>query len=222
MGCKVVAILLHYFYMATFSWMFVDTLHVYRMMTEIRNINQGSMKFYYVLGYVLPGIIAGLTVGLNTDAYGNRWFCWLRSSEMIIWSLAGPICLVVVANLVVFVLALHAGCRAKQADPDFSMLRHGVRAGIVLLPLLGLVWVFALISVNDRVLAFQYLFAAFNLLQGIFIFLAYIVFNKKVRHTYMIHENEVHVTYTVGGYVSNRFLHLHPLHILKMKYLYSI
>lgn len=189
MGCTVVAILLHYFYMCTFSWMFVATLHIYRMLTEIRNIDMGSMKFYYVLGYVLPGIIVGLAVGLNTDAYGNLQFCWLRTSDMIIWSFAGPICIVVLASIIVMVMALHASCRAKQADPDMSMLRHGLRAAVVLLPLLGMVWVFAVLAVNDKVLPFQYLFAAFTLLQGIFIFLAYIVFNKRVRKEikYVIH-----------------------------------
>ena len=49
--CKVVAIVLHYFFMCTFAWMFVETLHLYRMLTEIRNINHGAMKFYYVIGY---------------------------------------------------------------------------------------------------------------------------------------------------------------------------
>ena len=52
--------------------MLVEGLHLYRMMTEIRDINQGSMKFYYVVGYVVPGIIVGLAVGLNTDGYGNH------------------------------------------------------------------------------------------------------------------------------------------------------
>ena len=69
--CKLVAIFLHYFFMTTFSWMFVETMHLYRMMTEIKNINQGSMKFYYVIGYVLPGIILGLAVGLDTEHYGK-------------------------------------------------------------------------------------------------------------------------------------------------------
>ena len=46
-----VSIVLHYFCMCLFAWMFVDALHIYRMMTEIRDINHGAMKFYYVVGY---------------------------------------------------------------------------------------------------------------------------------------------------------------------------
>lgn len=57
--CTVVAILLHYFFMSTFAWMFVDGLHVYRMQTEQRNINYGAMRFYYAIGWGVPAIITG-------------------------------------------------------------------------------------------------------------------------------------------------------------------
>ncbi|XP_009958446.1 PREDICTED: cadherin EGF LAG seven-pass G-type receptor 1-like, partial [Leptosomus discolor] len=57
--CTVIAILLHYFYMSTFAWMFVEQLHIYRMLTEVRNINFGHMRFYYVVGWGIPAIIKG-------------------------------------------------------------------------------------------------------------------------------------------------------------------
>lgn len=49
--CRLVAICLHYFYLASFSWLFVEMLHLYRRLIEIRDINYGTMKFYYLLGY---------------------------------------------------------------------------------------------------------------------------------------------------------------------------
>uniref|UniRef100_A0A8C1ZEI5 Cadherin EGF LAG seven-pass G-type receptor 1b n=1 Tax=Cyprinus carpio TaxID=7962 RepID=A0A8C1ZEI5_CYPCA len=57
--CTVVAILLHYSYMCAFAWMFVEGLHIYRMLTEMRNINQGHMRFYYAIGWGIPAIITG-------------------------------------------------------------------------------------------------------------------------------------------------------------------
>lgn len=57
--CTVVAILLHYFFMAAFAWMFVEALHIYRMQTEARNINYGAMRFYYAIGWGVPAIITG-------------------------------------------------------------------------------------------------------------------------------------------------------------------
>lgn len=57
--CTVIAILLHYFYMCTFAWMFVEGLHIYRMLTEMRNINHGHIRFYYAIGWGIPAIITG-------------------------------------------------------------------------------------------------------------------------------------------------------------------
>lgn len=54
-----IAILLHYAYMSTFAWTFVESLHVYRMLTEVRNIDAGPMRFYYVVGWGIPAIVTG-------------------------------------------------------------------------------------------------------------------------------------------------------------------
>ena len=49
--CKLVAICLHYFFCASFSWMFVEGLHMYRRLREKRNIDTGKMSFYYFMGW---------------------------------------------------------------------------------------------------------------------------------------------------------------------------
>lgn len=57
--CTVVAITLHYVHMSVFAWTFVESLHVYRMLTEARNVDAGPMRFYYVVGWGIPAIITG-------------------------------------------------------------------------------------------------------------------------------------------------------------------
>lgn len=69
--CKLIAIGLHYSWLSTFAWTMVDSLHLYRMLTEMRDINHGQMGFYYTLGYAVPAIIVGLTIGVRADQYGN-------------------------------------------------------------------------------------------------------------------------------------------------------
>ncbi|XP_006824531.1 cadherin EGF LAG seven-pass G-type receptor 2 [Saccoglossus kowalevskii] len=185
--CKVVAIALHYFFMATFSWMFVEGLHLYRMLTEVKNINRGQMKFYYVVGYGLPLVIVSLAVGLSQDKYGKQinqngeHFCWLSTKDNLIWSFAGPVLAVVGMNLIVFIMAVKATVQSKSKDPEFSTLKSGLKASAVLLPLLGTTWVFGILAVNQDVGMFHYLFAIFNCLQGLFIFMFHCVFNEKVR-----------------------------------------
>lgn len=45
------AIMLHYMFLCVFSWMFIEAIHLYRMLTEMRDINHGQMRFYYSIGY---------------------------------------------------------------------------------------------------------------------------------------------------------------------------
>ncbi|XP_077356776.1 cadherin EGF LAG seven-pass G-type receptor 1 isoform X2 [Festucalex cinctus] len=179
--CTVIAILLHYFYMCTFAWMFVEGLHIYRMLTELRNINHGHMRFYYAMGWGIPAIITGLAVGLDPQGYGNPDFCWLSVHDTLIWSFAGPIFVVVLVNIVIFILAAKASCGRRQKAVEKSGAIPALRMAFLLLLLISATWLLGLMAVNSDVLTFHYLFAAFSCLQGIFIFFFHIIFNKDVR-----------------------------------------
>ena len=49
-ACKVVALLLHYFYMAAFTWMCCEGIHLYTKVVEV--FSEGSkMNYYYALGW---------------------------------------------------------------------------------------------------------------------------------------------------------------------------
>ncbi|XP_053799823.1 cadherin EGF LAG seven-pass G-type receptor 1 isoform X1 [Vidua chalybeata] len=179
--CTVIAILLHYFYMSTFAWMFVEQLHIYRMLTEVRNINFGHMRFYYVVGWGIPAIITGLAVGLDPQGYGNPDFCWLSVHDTLIWSFAGPIVMVVIINTVIFILAMKASCRRRQRSFEKTGVIPVLRTAFLLLLLISATWLLGLMAVNSDVMTFHYLFAIFSCLQGLFIFFFHCVFNKEVR-----------------------------------------
>nr|XP_008109818.1 PREDICTED: cadherin EGF LAG seven-pass G-type receptor 1 [Anolis carolinensis] len=179
--CTVIAILLHYFYMSTFAWMFVEQLHIYRMLTEVRNINFGHMRFYYVMGWGIPAIITGLAVGLDPQGYGNPDFCWLSVHDTLIWSFAGPIVIVVVINIIIFILAVKASCRRRQRSLEKTGIISVLRTAFLLLLLISATWLLGLMAVNSDVMTFHYLFAVFSCLQGLFIFFFHCIFNKEVR-----------------------------------------
>uniref|UniRef100_A0A803WDX6 Cadherin EGF LAG seven-pass G-type receptor 1 n=1 Tax=Ficedula albicollis TaxID=59894 RepID=A0A803WDX6_FICAL len=149
--CTVIAILLHYFYMSTFAWMFVEQLHIYRMLTEVRNINFGHMRFYYVVGWGIPAIITGLAVGLDPQGYGNPDFCWLSVHDTLIWSFAGPIVMVVVVSR-----------RSWQRSFEKTGVISVLRTAFLLLLLISATWLLGLMAVNSDVMTFHYLFAIFS------------------------------------------------------------
>ncbi|XP_061571275.1 cadherin EGF LAG seven-pass G-type receptor 1 isoform X2 [Cololabis saira] len=179
--CTVIAILLHYFYMCTFAWMFVEGLHIYRMLTELRNINHGHMRFYYAIGWGIPAVITGLAVGLDPQGYGNPDFCWLSVHDTLIWSFAGPIFVVVLVNIVIFILAAKASCGRRQKAVERSGAIPALRMAFVLLLLISATWLLGLMAVNSNVMTFHYLFAICSCLQGVFIFFFHVIFNKEVR-----------------------------------------
>lgn len=87
--------------------------------------------------------------------------------------------------------------------------RAGVKAALLLLPLLGLTWAFGLMVVHKHLLVFEYLFALFNSLQGFFIFLFHCLCNKEVSYSLFItpipHPSNLNVIY----------IHTTPTHRLK-------
>nr|KAG5704342.1 hypothetical protein BaRGS_012651 [Batillaria attramentaria] len=106
--------------------------------------------------------------------------CWLRGTAFYA-AFVGPVCLILLLNLVSFVLVLRVilGLTDKQ---ETSQAAQKLRRAIGVVVLLGLTWVFGLLSIEDTSqIVFNYLFAVFNSLQGLFIFLFYCVFNTNTR-----------------------------------------
>ncbi|KAF6117915.1 cadherin EGF LAG seven-pass G-type receptor 1 [Phyllostomus discolor] len=179
--CTVIAIALHYVSMSAFAWTLVESLHVYRMLTEPRNIDAGPMRFYYVVGWGVPAIVTGLAVGLDPQGYGNPDFCWLSLRDTLIWSFAGPIGTVVAVNTVLFVLSARVSCRGKRHCYERRGVVSLLRTSFLLLLLVSATWLLGLLAVNSDVLAFHYLFAICSCLQGLFVLLFHCVLNREVR-----------------------------------------
>ncbi|CAL4108899.1 unnamed protein product [Meganyctiphanes norvegica] len=180
-ACKMVAIGLHYFWLCVFTWLLIEGIHLYRMLTEMRDVNHGQMRFYYSCGYGLPAIIVGLSVGVRADQYGNYFFCWLSIYESVVWALVGPICAIVIIILLVFVLAIRASLTLKGHVEGFGNLRTLLWLGILFLPLLGATWVLAVLSVSEDLAILHYFFSVFSLLTSLFIMVGYCLLNGRVR-----------------------------------------
>ncbi|XP_036134132.1 cadherin EGF LAG seven-pass G-type receptor 1 [Molossus molossus] len=179
--CTVVAIVLHYVYMSTFAWTFVESLHIYRMLSEARNIDAGPMRFYYVVGWGIPAIVTGLAVGLDPKGYGNPDFCWLSLRDTLIWSFAGPIGAVIIVNTVIFVLSAKVSCQRKHHYYERKGILSLLRTAFLLLLLISATWLLGLLAVNSDGLTFHYLFAVFSCLQGLSVLLLHCVLNREVR-----------------------------------------
>nr|XP_033491706.1 cadherin EGF LAG seven-pass G-type receptor 1-like [Epinephelus lanceolatus] len=180
-ACTLAAILLHYCCMCSFCWMLVEELHVYRMMTEIRNINHRHMTFYYAIGWGVPAVITGVSVSLDSDGFGSSGFCWLSLQDSVMWSVVGPFTAVLMVTMVMFVLAVKESRGQRQTSSETAELSSSLRSAILLLLLLSASWLSGVMAVNSDVIAFNYLFSIFSCLQGVCFFFFYCVFNRELR-----------------------------------------
>ncbi|TRY56137.1 hypothetical protein DNTS_015260 [Danionella cerebrum] len=105
-----------------------------------------------------------LSVGLDPQGYGNPDFCWLSVNDSLIWSITGPISIVVLINIVVIVLAAKASCGRRQQTEKSGAI-SALRAAFLLLLLISATWLLGLMAVNSDVLSFHYLFAILSCLQ---------------------------------------------------------
>ncbi|XP_048065943.1 cadherin EGF LAG seven-pass G-type receptor 3 isoform X3 [Megalobrama amblycephala] len=184
--CTVVAILLHYFFMSAFAWLFVEALHIYRMQTEVRNINYGAMRFYYAIGWGVPAIITGLAVGLDPEGYGNPDFCWISMYDKLMWSFAGPVSVVILMNGGMFLMVLRMLCNPTQKEIKKLPVISTIRSAFLLLLLSSCVWLFGLMAVNNSVLAFHYLFIVLCCVQGLAVLLVFTLLNSEVQEAWKL------------------------------------
>ncbi|KAI5754092.1 hypothetical protein M8J77_005676 [Diaphorina citri] len=183
--CRLSAISLHYLWLSAMSWALVAVLHLYRMLTELRDVNHGQMGFYYSLGYGLPAIITGLAVGVRASLYGNSMFCWLSLYESVVWSLIGPVCLLVFINLFLLMLSLRAAFTLKHHVAGYGNLRTLLWLNVVALPMLVAAWVFELVSATERDPKLTYAMAIAVPLHAWFLLTGYCFGNPRIRASMM-------------------------------------
>ena len=109
---------LHYFSVALFAWTTIDSAHIYRMLSEVRDINHGRMTFYTAAGFGVPALAVGLTVGVSGNAYGTANFCWLSYDHSSVWGMLGPEVVCAAAHVVVTLLNLKTVFAVKTEGKD--------------------------------------------------------------------------------------------------------
>ena len=153
----------------------VDVLFQVRTLQSRTRSNQ--LLKYTAFAYLVPAVIVAVAAGGWPSGYGRTDICWLSTKgDKLIFAFAGPVAFVMVVNLVFFVRILRvitgmAQRRHSLEQPDKlqSIKRTFVASGSFF-SVMGLGWIFGLLTLENNVLAFQYLFAIFGALQGFFIF----------------------------------------------------
>lgn len=71
-GCAIIAGILHFFFLASFSWMCLEGVQLYLMLVEVFESEYSRKKYYYVSGYLFPAIVVGVSAAIDYRSYGTK------------------------------------------------------------------------------------------------------------------------------------------------------
>ncbi|NXM03861.1 AGRD1 protein, partial [Tyrannus savana] len=183
--CKILAILLHFFFLSAFAWMLVEGFHLYSMVIKVFGSEESKHLYYYGVGWGCPLVICVISASSSLHSYGESGNCWLSLENGAIWAFVAPAMFVILVNIGILIAVTRVISRISadnyKVHGDANAFKLTAKAVAVLLPILGSSWIFGILAVNAHALVFQYIFAVFNSLQGFFMFLFHCLLNSEVR-----------------------------------------
>ncbi|XP_035986323.1 adhesion G-protein coupled receptor G6 isoform X4 [Fundulus heteroclitus] len=191
--CTSAAVLLHYFLLTSFTWMGLESVHMYIALVKVFNtyIRRYILKFC-IVGWGLPAVLVGIIVSVNKNYYGvlkgheedSGMICWIKEKSVFYTTCVGYFCLMFLLNVAMFIVVMMQICgrNGKRSNRTLreEVLRN-LRSVVSLTFLLGMTWGFALFAWGPVYLTFTYLFTIFNSLQGLFIFIFHCALKENVQ-----------------------------------------
>ncbi|XP_051957744.1 adhesion G protein-coupled receptor L4-like isoform X2 [Xyrauchen texanus] len=186
--CSLTAGLLHYFFLAAFSWMCIEGIHLYLIVVGVI-YNKGFLhRNFYIFGYGSPAVVVAISATLGYKYYGTSTVCWLSTENNFIWSFIGPACLIILVNLLAFAVIIfkvyhHTAVKTPEIS-HYENIRSCARGAIALLFVLGVTWTFGVMHILYETTFTAYLFTFANTFQGMFIFIFLCVLSRRIQEEY--------------------------------------
>ncbi|XP_051034755.1 adhesion G protein-coupled receptor E4 isoform X1 [Phodopus roborovskii] len=195
--CSLIAGMLHYLYLASFMWMFLEGLHLFLTVRNLKVANYSSSgrfkkRFMYPVGYGIPAFIVAVSAIASHENYGTDTHCWLSLNRAFIWSFLGPVAAIILINLVFYFQTIWIlRSKLSSLNKEVSTLQDTkimTFKAIVQLFVLGCSWgigLFMVFEFGKTVrLIIAYLFTIINVLQGVLIFVVHCLLSRQVRMEY--------------------------------------
>ncbi|XP_064293195.1 adhesion G protein-coupled receptor E3-like [Phalacrocorax carbo] len=191
--CAITAGFLHYLFLAAFAWMFLEGLHLFLTVRNLRVLNYASSGrfrrgYIYLVGYGVPAIVVGVSAAAYPRGYGTTAYCWLSIEKGFVWSFLGPVCLIILVNLLFFLITLWTlRDRLSSLNADITAIKNTrvmTFKALAHVCILGCTWGLGLLQAQGDNTVVAFLFTIFNSTQGAFIFLVHCLLNRQVMDQY--------------------------------------
>ncbi|XP_058411502.1 adhesion G-protein coupled receptor G7 isoform X1 [Diceros bicornis minor] len=200
--CTVVAALLHYFLLGTFTWTGLSAAQLYFLLIRtMKPLPPRFILFISLIGWGVPAVVVALTVGIifSQNKNDSQWelryrqeeICWLAVPESdgvitspLLWSLIVPMTIILISNVVIFIViivkVLWKNNQNLTSTKKVSSVKK-ILSTLSIAVVFGITWIlsYLMLTKNDDIrLIFSYIFCLFNTTQGLQIFILYTVRTK--------------------------------------------
>ncbi|RMX45081.1 hypothetical protein pdam_00025156, partial [Pocillopora damicornis] len=192
-ACITSAVLMQYFLMAAFCWMLVEGIYLYLLVVKVYNISD-KMYIYHVMSWGLPVIVVAISLSIAAGAadgiqsYISDDYCWMSSTNNLIWIFVTFMVIVEVINILILTRVIREMTKMQpRGGKQIQQIRLGIRTCVVMTPLLGVTWLFGLLSPAHK--TFAYIFTILNSTQmtsatGFLIFILHCVRNGQIKERF--------------------------------------
>ncbi|XP_048236591.1 uncharacterized protein LOC124149128 isoform X2 [Haliotis rufescens] len=179
--CIAFAVAVHFFYMATFFMMLASGLEALWSDSHVFP-NRSKLKPLLIGAWGLT-VLAVIISCAQLQVYEPGLHCWLSLAGDSKWLFIVPVLIILVINFFVIgkMIHNHLARRALRNQDDPEKETKPLHLMCFMIPVLGLAWIFGLLSVQDGSDVYDYLFAVISILQGFMIFITQCIVNTNVR-----------------------------------------
>ncbi|NXL84735.1 AGRG7 protein, partial [Alectura lathami] len=204
--CMAVAVLLHYFLLATFMWAALNSAQLYLLLLRAMKPAPGHfIVTMSAIGWGIPAVVVAVTLGATYGEgkalnYRQEEFCWLAALDQnqnfsmkkpMFWSFLLPVAFILLFNIMIFTKIIVSVIWKENKNLTRDSLLKKMTATISIVVVLGLTWTtgyLMLINQEETNLVFSYVFCIFNATQGLQICILYTfrspIFKKKVSEVF--------------------------------------
>ncbi|XP_073784074.1 adhesion G-protein coupled receptor G5-like isoform X2 [Danio rerio] len=191
-ACVFIALLMHYSMLTTFTWFFIQALHMYLWLIRQNVTITNYMRKITVLGwgFSAPAVIAVVSVGgynktiLTASSGKVAQMCWITNPLIHYILNMGYYIFVFIFTIGIFIITILTRIiqsrHIRATEGKRQTFRKQLMMVLSLFLLFGLTWAVAFFSYGPMLIPSYYIFCALNSLQGFFLFLYYFHIHKDV------------------------------------------
>jgi hypothetical protein len=189
--CIILGALFHYSVLANFVWMLITAVLQFIRYVRVLGVSRPSRFMFKltIVGWGVPIVPVFILLLVNPKNYipnpeTNRTICYPSGIYMLV-SVVIPVCIILCINIVLFLLVIKSiSKKSEMRISDKSLLCAQLRLSTFLFFLLGLTWVFGVMSFSGSIIL-SYLFCITATVQGFVLFIYFVICDPTTRNLWI-------------------------------------